>query len=370
MPVRGDLGKSKANSDSALPAKIVHNDRKAEGGRSPAKVKRSVRPENIEQSTDHWPTNQVRKILWAKESITDDLSEHRKPSQATWGFGEDEGAAVSDELQTENQRRRLEYERRRKEEELRRQEKSRERQFAENGTNMDIERIRSDYDKLLAQKREEERRRELQHSSSSRRQMEEERRRRLQEEELRNQRRDEERRRQEASRADLESRSRDEASRLRAEAEARSRQQEQDRRNLENRRREWLLKKQQQEEEERRNQARGRNEPSNVRINPNEGRSREQWEREQKLREYIQHNRPIHVNSSADWRYQEAIRRRMEEERKLHDYIRRNQPIQLSKANASQESYWLEHRRRMQEAGWYDRSRYPSPGGGDRKSVV
>ncbi|XP_031831803.1 uncharacterized protein LOC116426669 isoform X2 [Nomia melanderi] len=367
LPVRGDLGKSSANSDSASPAKIVHNNRKAEGGRSPAKVKRSVQLESTEQSTDHWPTNQVRKILWAKESITDDLSEHRKPlKRATWGFGEDEGVVSSDELQTENQRRRLEYERRRKEEELRRQEKSREREAVENGTNMDIERIRSDYAKLLAQKQEEERRRELHRSYSNRRQMKEEHRRRLQEEELRNQWLDEERRRQEASRRELESRSRDETSRLRAEAEARSREQEQDRRNLENRRREWWLKRQEQEEEERRKQARGRDEPSSVRVNPNEGRSREQWEREQKLREYIQRNRPINVNSSADWRNQEANRRRLEEERKLQDYIRRNQPIQLPKANASHESNWQEHRRRMQEAAWYDRSRYPSPGGGRR----
>lgn len=196
---------------------------------------------------------------------------------------------------------------------------------------------------------------------------------------------------------------------------------ETDRRRLEERRKEWLEKRRQEDEERRRQQQqqqqdRDRNEaPSSLtraghRVDrPNtleqpdrqdQGRRmREQEERarEQKLREYIARNRPIHVNQTTDRRWEEERRRyrpteqsavsrpnvsrddeeyrrraeehrrRQEEERKLQDYIRSNQPVNVPSRDdqSSTGRNLLDERRAIEEAR--QRGRYHDPGAARRR---
>ncbi|XP_076397831.1 uncharacterized protein LOC143266094 isoform X2 [Megachile rotundata] len=334
LPVRGDLGKSNANSTG---------DQKTASDSD--KPKREA-----EKSADSLVTaHQRRRILWFDESSSDEqVRNGGRPKRAIWGFGEDEGVVSSDELQTENQRRRQNYEWRRKEEERRRLEEAQRRDHTENRTNSEVERIRQEYERALEERarQEEERQRRLRQESRRRPQ------------ELADSRRyeppsyEEERRRHEEA--------------VRRQEEARRQREEQDRRNLEQRRREWMQKMRQAEEERRRQQS--RNEPSNLlhpmRATPNEsrpyypeGRSREHSGHEQKLREYMQRNRPINpADREAELRRQEEERRRMEEERKLQDYIRRNQPVSVDESR--------DPRNRM--TGPYNWSRYPGPDTGRR----
>ncbi|XP_078033364.1 uncharacterized protein LOC144468080 isoform X1 [Augochlora pura] len=358
LPVRGDLGESGATTGSAtLTSMPDRKERKAKEKPDSVKVKRSVQFEEAEGATGERTVNQARKILWVKEPTVNDLSEDREPQKRDmWGFGENEGVVSSDELQTENQRRRQFYEHRRKEEELRRQQESQRRKEIENRTSVDIEKIRSDYEKQLEQRREEESRRQSQISPTrGRPEREDERRWRLESEANRTRGMEEARRRAEAFRRRQESRPQTPSSpgRQLQEEEARRRQKEY-RVNLEDRRREWMLKRRQEMEEERRNQARDRSQPSNVPVGANESGSREQWERDQWIREYVR---------ASNRRIQEENRRRLDEERKLQEYIRRNQPVQMPR-NASYD--WMMHRRKVEQAGGDDRSRYPSLGGARR----
>ncbi|KOX68842.1 hypothetical protein WN51_06240 [Melipona quadrifasciata] len=382
LPVRGDLGKSSASNESSVERQsnrqVEEKTRLADEALRLNEGKRDDYP-GVARSDDGTSAgNQRRKILWLEDPDVEQQlkgnEERRK--RDTWGFGEDEGVVSSDELQTENQRRRLAYERqnmirqeelRRREEQRRRAEEALRRNQIENRTNSDIERIREEYDRKLSEREreEEERRRQLQ--QSNRWQLDEEHRRRLQEEvsrrnRLEGQRRaqeleslrrretviqrsasEEERKRQwqqaiemrrpeedRLKEMDARQRFREEEARKWNE-ELRRRQQEQDRRSLEERRREWMLKRRQEEEEERRRHQQSRNEPSNLlhpsRSSPNsdksydqetERRLREQQERERqrKLNEYVQRNRPIKVNSSIDREREEANERRQQEERR------------------------------------------------------
>ncbi|XP_076289615.1 uncharacterized protein LOC143213551 isoform X2 [Lasioglossum baleicum] len=551
LPVRGDLGESSTVTDSATVTPMtVRNERKFGEPRSYLKIKRSVQSEDTDVPTGERPANQMRKILWIKGANADDEANRRRDQR--WGFDEMEGVVSSDELNTENQRRRQFYERLmaqpgfRKKYRSRQERASGEREVT-NSTNADIDRIRSEYEKHLAQKEEEERRRMSPDSRSSRWQQEEEHRRRLQIEAEKNRRLEEERRRpealhraqerrlqtsspgprweeeearrqigeearrwqdkeetrrryneeearrrhneeeagrrnneeearrrhneeearrrnneeearmrhnadearrrhneeearmrhnaDEARRRNIEEEARrryneeeprktnnEEESRRRYNAdearkrnneeearrrynadearkrnneeearrrynadearkrnneeearrrhdeeearrrnnteEARRRQQEQYKVELEARRREWMLKKHQKEGGERRKKARDRIQPSNTSVSTNENEPREQWEREQKLQEYIQRNQPVNIGDTADRRTQEANRRRMEQDRKLLEYIRRNQPL------PDYRNDWT--KRKMEEAGRDDRLRYPSFGGGRR----
>ncbi|XP_076686012.1 uncharacterized protein LOC143378049 [Andrena cerasifolii] len=213
---------------------------------------------------------------------------------------------------------------------------------------------------------------------------EERKRQRLWEEELK--RREEHRLREEERRRVQEEEARRKEQREREEEIKRRQQQELDRRSLEDRRREWMLKRMQDAEEERRRQQSRHEPPANlaypVRSSPNETRvyrvdeerrmmEQKEREREQKLREYVQRNRPINVNGTADpqreegnWRMAEEDRRRAEEERKLQEYIRRNQPIHVPKASGSYDRNWLEYRRTADDARLNNRSSYPGPGNG------
>ncbi|XP_076171973.1 uncharacterized protein LOC143148980 isoform X2 [Ptiloglossa arizonensis] len=412
LPVRGDLGKFSVANETTTTLSALGNQRTerrgslAETGNKEsrfAKVKRSVHDGGRAKSVDSLTANQGRKILWLDDSGTgEQLEDGNRSKRAVWGFGEDEGVVSSDELQTENQRRRKNYERRRQEEERKRQEAERTRKeeaqrrsYIKNQTNVDIERIRNDYDKLLEQRQneQEERQRQLHQnrSTTNRWQLEEEHRRRIQEEETRRNRWEDEKRRQQ----ELESSRRRHEPRPQTspEEEERKRQRSMEehlRRREEMRRKEqWeeAAKRRQQEldrrnmEERRIQQQNGSEPPTNLlyamRSKSNESRSyetetdrrmREQREREhdQKLREYIQRNRPIKVDTPADQRKEEANRRRLEEdrkrqeeERKLQEYIRRNQPIRVEKN-------WSEPRRTINVAGLYNRSRYPGPSSGRR----
>lgn len=365
LPVRGDLGESSATTDFAtLTPMPDRNQRKAKEKLHSVKVKRSVQFEDAEAVTGQRTANRVRKILWVKEPTVNDLAEDREPQKRDmWGFGEDEGVVSSDELQTENQRRRQFYEWRRKEEELRRQQESQRREEIANRTNADIEKIRSAYEKQLEQRREEESRRQSQLPATRRPEREDERRRRIESEANRNRMMEEARRRAEAFRRSQESWPPTASPGRQLQEEEARRRQKEDRVNLEDRRREWMLKRRQEMEEERRKQARDRSQPSNVPVGANESGSREQWERDQKLREYVQRNRPVNVDGASDRRIQEENRRRLDEERKLQEYIRRNQPVQVPR-NASYD--WMMHRRKVEQAGGDDRSRYPSLGGARR----
>ncbi|XP_076645846.1 uncharacterized protein LOC143355160 [Halictus rubicundus] len=351
LPVRGDLGKSSATADSAtLTPMTVRNERKSEEPRGYPKVKRSVQSEDT--PTGERPGNQMRKILWIKEPKVDPLS------PGSWGFGENEGVVSSDELQTENQRRRHFYEQTMAQGELRRRQ--------EGQSRGEQDRSRSDREELPEQGQMEEKRSVPQDWPSfawqredERRRLEEERNRRIerrreeafarsqgwaqqtssprprweqQEEEARRRQHEEEARRRQNE---------EEARRRQHEEEARRRQHEEEVR----RRQEWMLRTRQKEEEERRKQARVRSQSSNTSLAANENGPREQWEREKKLREQT-------------WN-----RKRLEEEGKLQDYVRRNQPVVIPR-NVTNDStmYW----RRIQEAGRDDRSRYPSFGGGRR----
>ncbi|XP_053977743.1 golgin subfamily A member 6-like protein 22 isoform X1 [Hylaeus volcanicus] len=401
LPVRGDLGQSSVVKDSITsPPSSVLGNKKAERrldlakesnkGLHFGKAKRSILNDAGIKSVDGLTTNRGRKILWFDDSAAGEQSKDEKRSKrGVWGFGEDEGVVSSDELQTENERRRKDYERRRQEIERRRQEEERRREeevrrrgYIENRTNTDIQRIRDDYEKLLRQnqKGEEERQRQLQQESqrwqteeeTRRRMREEEARRRMREEETRRNRwQDEERRRQEEERTrqrqleeelrtrgegtrEQENRLREQERRRRPQEEEmrrneesrrdeenkRRRQQELDRRHLEERRREWAMKKNREEEEERRRQQQNRNEPPSSLVYPMpfvnatrpyqpeaERRMREQQarERDQKLREYIQRNQPINVTSAVDRRREEANRRRIEEERRKQEEERKLQ---------------------------------------------
>ncbi|XP_076633294.1 uncharacterized protein LOC143347725 [Colletes latitarsis] len=339
LPVRGDLGKVKVTNESAtLPATVPDNQRVEKGenkGLHFSKAKRSVRGGST--------ANQSRKILWVDDSKLENRS---KPG--AWGFGEDEGVVTSDELQTENQRRR-------KQEDRRREEEARRRSRIEN---------RTDYERELERRRmEEEKRRRYESRYASPDEEERKRQRQLEENRLK----------------ELERRRMREEERSRWEEAARRRQEQQElvRRNLEAKRREWMLKRNREEEERRRNES----PPSSLyamRASSNESRPydpeterrmREQQhrDREQKVREYVQRNRPINVNGSVDRRKEEGKkkleeeRRRLEEERKLQEYIRRNQPIHVHRANESNARYLLEHRRTMDSAGLNNRPRYPMP---------
>lgn len=439
VPVRGDLGKTSVASESAVlsaappvgnrEVKETNTAAKAgEKGYYFNKAMQGAQDKDAGSSGEDVTANQGRKILWFDDREADQQSDDGKRSKrAVWGFGEDEGAVSSDELQTENHRRRQyderlrqEEERRRQESERRRQEEAQRRGYVENRTNSDIEKIRENYERNLEQRKKEDeerrRRQEAQKTSSNRRQPQDEHRRRVQEEESRNRWQDEERRRQqlEASRRRYESRpqttlaeqelKRREESRFREEERRRQQQaeemrrreqsewdedikrrqqQELDRKNLEQRRREWMLKKAQEEEEERKRQQHLRNSPPLNLLYPtrpgrNESEERrikeqEERERERKYREYVQRNRPIIVNASSDRQREEAQRwrleekqRRMEEERKLQEYIRRNQPIHVPRANESEDRNWMEYRRKAVEVRPSDPSRYPSPGNGRR----
>ncbi|CAD1473972.1 unnamed protein product [Heterotrigona itama] len=389
LPVRGDLGKSSVSNESSASSIDWQSNRQVEEKTRLANDKALRFNEGkrddyagAARSDDGTSAgNQRRKILWLEKPenvveqrlIGNEKENGERRERDTWGFGEDEGVVSSDELQTENQRRRLANERRNmiRQEELRRSEEQRRRaeemlrrNQIENRTNSDIERIRQEYERGLSEKEreEEERRRQLQ--QSNRWQLDEEHRRRLQEEisrrnRLEGQRRtqefealrrretviqrpasEEERKRQwqqaiEARRReedrlreeDERRRFREEEARRKWDEELRRRQQEQDRRSLEDRRREWMLKRKQEEEEEKRRHQQSRNEPSNLlypsRSNKSydretERRLREQQERERhrKLNEYIQRNQPIKVNSSIDRQREEANERRQEEERR------------------------------------------------------
>ncbi|KAK9301949.1 hypothetical protein QLX08_005872 [Tetragonisca angustula] len=427
LPVRGDLGKSSASNESSAERQ---SNRQAEEKTKLADDE-ALGSDEGKRDDETSAGNQRRKILWLAEPDVEQQLEGNgeRRERDTWGFGEDEGVVSSDELQTENQRRRLAYERRnmirqeelrRIEEQRRRAEEASRRNQIENRTNSDIERIREEYDRRLSEREreEEERRRQLQ--QSNRWQLDEEHRRRLQEEvsrrnRLEGQRRTKElealRRRETMLPASEEERKqwqqamitrRPEEDRLREarrqwDEDLRRRQQEQDRRSLEERRREWMLKRKQEEEEARRRQQQSRNEPSNL-LHPSRGspdsnqsydpeterRSREQEERERqrKLNEYVQRNRPIKVNSSIDREREEANerrqeeerrradeqRRRLEAERKLQDYVRRNQPVRVPKLNESYDENWLEYRRRLDEARQRNQSRYAGPESGGRRN--
>ncbi|XP_043515130.1 trichohyalin-like [Frieseomelitta varia] len=385
LPVRGDLGKSRASNESSVSSAERQSNRQVEEKTKLAadealRFNEGKRDDYAARSDDETPAgNQRRKILWLEEpDVEQQLKGNgERRERDTWGFGEDEGVVSSDELQTENQRRRLAYERRnmirqeelrRSEEQRRRAEEALRRNQIENRTNNDIERIREEYDRRLSERErvEEERRRQLQ--QSNRWQLDEEHRRRLQEEVSRRNRLEEQRRTQELEALrrretviqrpaseeerkqwqqaimtrrpeeedrlrewDARRRFREEEARRKWDEELRRRQQEQDRRSLEERRREWMLKRKQEEEEARRRHQQSRNEPSNLlqpsRSSPNsnksydpetERRMREEQERERqrKLNEYIQRNRPIKVNSSIDREREEANERRQEEERR------------------------------------------------------
>ncbi|XP_043784635.1 trichohyalin-like isoform X2 [Apis laboriosa] len=325
LPVRGDLGSSRGNGSGPY--------RRVEGG--------GVDTFEDGSSTSSGRGGSSRRILWTVEGGYREEGGRQgdRGKRALWGFGENEGVVSSDELQTENQRRRMyQEERRRKEEEEGRRR-----------ANSEIERIRGEYERRLdeRQREEEERQRRLQ--ESNRWQLEAEHRRRLKEEE--------ERRREalEASRG----RSRAVASREEEEARRRGRKEEEeemDRRRLEERRREWLLKqrriKEEEEEEVRRRGMSNLTYPRNVTA---------ERERQRKLDEYVERNRPIefpprHHHHHYHHHYQQRRpddpsmidRRRKEEERKLLEYqLRRNQ--QVSRANDSYERNLAEQRRRMEE---------------------
>ncbi|KZC05875.1 Reticulocyte-binding protein 2 like protein a [Dufourea novaeangliae] len=355
LPVRGDLGKSDLKNESTI------NGKQPEDSFDLAGIKDS--------QNERLPSNPRRKILW--------FEDRKRSKREMWGFGKDEGVVSSAELETENQRRRQDFEKRRKKGEMRGQEQERRHKdthrqdYTENRTNADIERIRSDYEKRLQQR--EEKRRQRQWSSSNSWQPQEDHRQHLQnermqrwrdeerrgkeqphnreefrvQEEQRQQSRDEDLKRQKEERRLLEERRNDQS---RWEVEARRRQEEM--RHLEEQRREWMLKKQLE------------NEPSNflpMRASPSESRQTElevEKERREKLRKYMQSNRPVIVNHSAD-RQREENRRMLErehrklEEQKLQEYIRRNQPIHVLETNRSDGNNWLENRRMD--------NRYPGP---------
>nr|XP_034184994.1 trichohyalin-like isoform X2 [Osmia lignaria] len=380
LPVRGDLGKSNGQNSTGGDQKTA-----GEGSNSDIAKREAFEEEEAKSADSLVPAHQRRRILWLDDSVADEqLRTEGRSKRQIWGFGEDEGVVSSDELQTENQRRRQDYERRRKEEERRRLEEARRRGHVENRTNSEVERIKQEYERSLQERtrQEEERQRRLQQEArrtSSRWQSPEEHRERPQEL-VASPRRyesyphtstyDEERRHQEA-----------EAMRRRDWEAERRRQQELDRRHLEQRRREWMLKRRQEEEDERRRQQ-ARNEPSNLlyamRAASNESgpyyvdperrfREQQEREREEKLKEYMQRNRPI---NPADRQREEEIRRkqdeerrRIEEERKLQEYIRRNQPVHVTSGNGSS----VDQRKKMDD--WsraYNWSRYPGQGNGRR----
>ncbi|KAG7188066.1 hypothetical protein KM043_013230 [Ampulex compressa] len=153
LPVRGDLGKTNLNNRSSS---------------SSFSTKTSLETKDEKSSTSSGSLL-GRKLLWLEKEEEEkemEEGETRKRRSTTWGFGEDEGVVTSDELQTENERRRQEYERRRQQGEARR----REGHEGRNRTNMEIEEIKEQYRKMLEQREreEEERRRRLQEDASRR----------------------------------------------------------------------------------------------------------------------------------------------------------------------------------------------------------
>ncbi|XP_076244862.1 uncharacterized protein LOC143185596 isoform X2 [Calliopsis andreniformis] len=411
LPVRGDMGNSSITNDSSIPSAVSLSGQEAKEMKASAKA-----------TERGYHFNKAKQAVQEKNSKS---SERKRSKREIWGFGEDEGVVSSDELQTENHRRRQhdewlrqEAERRKQENEKSRIEEARRRGYLENRTNSDVEKIREEYERSLEQrkKEEEERRRRLQEFRRTTNwwQPQDEYRRRVQEEETRRNRLQEEERRrgefhrrheshpqpstekgrhsqEEEVRRREENRLREEERRrheeeirreqLRREEETRRRQQqEQDRKSLDDRRRQWMLKKrQEQEEEERRRQqqpsnllsfrARNESRPYGAEAE-RQMREQQEKEREQKLRDYVQRNRPIKVNASADrqreeQKQREEEKRRKMEEQKLQEYIRRNQPVHVPQANQSQDRNWMEYRRKF-EVRPNDRSRYPGPGDGRR----
>ncbi|CAK9833333.1 hypothetical protein ANTRET_LOCUS10035 [Anthophora retusa] len=234
----------------------------------------------------------------------------------------------------EEKERRTEEERRLKEEEESRRERARWEQEVKRRQQEELDR------RNLEERRREWMLKQRQQEEADRRRQQEEAERRMQQEEA-------ERRRQQ-----------EEADRRRQQEEAERRRQEEE-----------AKRRRQQEEEERRRQQLYKNEPANfLRVRPSTNRSydpeteqriREQQEveRQRKLNMYIQHNRPINLNSSRDQQREEADRRRQEEERKLQEYIRRNQPVRLPKVNESYDRDPLEYRRRVDKARQYEEER-------------
>lgn len=399
LPVRGDLGKSRVSNESTILSDDQKNRKTEErkvtaevshfnkGKRDDYRVTRSVVDETLRD-------NHRRKILWFEDSDVEQLdNKNGKRTKRLWGFGEDEGVATSDELQTVNQRRKMNYAERRREEERRKQEEERrkraeewrrqqeaqERNYIKNQTNTDIENIRNEYEKVLEQREREEEERRWRLQQSNRWHLEEEQRRRLQEEESRRNRLEEQRRMQELEtrrrygesptqtptyeqerereRQQAEEIRRREENRLREEErqrrlqeeesrrreqnrwveemKRRQQQQEQDRRSLEERRREWMLKRKQEEEEQRKRHQQDRNEPSNLLYSPR--------------------NSP-----NANKLYNPETERRMREQQekehqqKLDGYIQRNRPINLNKSidrQREEADRWKQEkeRRRLEE---------------------
>ncbi|XP_043586620.1 trichohyalin-like isoform X4 [Bombus pyrosoma] len=397
LPVRGDLGKSSVSNESTILSDDQKNRKTEEkkvtaevshfnkGKRDDYRVTRSVVDETLRD-------NHRRKILWFEDSDVEQLdNKNGKRTKRLWGFGEDEGVATSDELQTVNQRRKLNYaerkreeekrkqeeERRRREEEWRRRQEAQRRNYIKNQTNSDIENIRNGYEKMLEQREREEKERRWRLQQSNRWHLEEEQRRRLQEEESRRNRLEEQRRMQELEtrrrydesptqtptydgerereRQQAEEIRRREENRLREEErqrrlqkeelrrreqnrwveEMKRRQQEQDRRSLEERRREWMLKRKQEEEEQRKRHQQDRNEPSNLLYSPR--------------------NSP-NANKLYDPETERRMREQQEKEhqQKLDGYIQRNRPINLNKSidrQREEANRWKqeEERRRLEE---------------------
>lgn len=194
LPVRGDLGN--ATDTKRVPSPLGSPDNRR--GEARGNLINSRRGNwNDEPGKGDGPRagNQARRLLWHQES-----SRGQRPEDGTrrrrgiWGFSEDEGVAVSEELQTEHERRRQEYERR--------QRKAAVDQAPVNRSGVEINKIRDDYDRALMHRehQEAERLRRVQ-LENSRRQFE---RRREEEERL-----EEERRRQEEHRNRLSGRSND-----------------------------------------------------------------------------------------------------------------------------------------------------------------
>ncbi|XP_026299364.1 trichohyalin isoform X2 [Apis mellifera] len=282
LPVRGDLGSSLKNGTRRIDA--------------------------LSSSSSSSSSPPSRRILWTEEEEGE--GEGGREKRALWGFGESEGVVGSEELQTENQRRRMYEESRRREGERRRVES-------------EIERIRGEYEGSL-----EERRRE-----------EEERQRRL-------------------NRWQLEER------------DGRERQGEEEaRRRLEERKREWLSKQRKEEErrrdsnliaEERERQRKLDESPPPRHHHQHHHRYQQEQKRkeeqERKLLEYVRRNQPVHLSNDSHDRSLAEQRRRMEEVRRIYNpgNGRRNHG---PSANIDPRSYVEEGRRRMQEEEEEERRR-------------
>ncbi|OAD58678.1 hypothetical protein WN48_10713 [Eufriesea mexicana] len=406
LPVRGDLGKSSARNRTTV-LLAVHDNRKAGEDQPLHFYKR--KPEDYDETRlddDDVASraNQRRRILWLDDSNgIEQQGDEGRAKRDAWGFGEDEGAVNSGELQTRNQRRRLDYERWRQEQEQKRQqvdeqrrrEDAQRRSLVENRTSSDIEKIRQEYEKSLElrQRQEEERLRRLQ--SSNRQQLDEYRRRSQGNESRMNRWQEEQRRRQELetsrkrywttlptptyetererlrqqeeeARRREESRLREEENRrrLQEEEEERRRQQsrwveetrrrqELDRRNLEERRRQWMLKQRQQEEEERRRQQQqAEEERRRQEQQAEEERRRQEHREEERRRQQQNRNAPSNLSypprtSPNESRSHEAEIER-ERQRKLNEYMQRHVPINLNDSMTRRREEEA-HRRKLEE---------------------